>query len=340
AYRRLAHQYHPDKGGDAEKFKQVSEAYQVLSNKEKRAQYDQYGRVFDGVNTGGGGGAGFGGAGFDFGNFDFNDIDLGDIFGDIFGFGGGRPAKKRAMNRGEDIEIEIKMDLKDVFTGLKKDIYLDKMVNCQRCSGTGGEPGTKVKECFTCRGTGEVQEVKRTIFGQMARMAICPECKGQGKTPEKPCNVCSGEGRIKQEQKIEINIPAGVDTGQVLKVEGAGDAGIRGAKAGDLYLRILVKDHPVFTRKGDDLFVQKEVSFSLAALGGEVEVKILDGKSLSLKVPSGLQGGKVFKISGKGIPHFNSWGRGNLFVQLIIKTPDKLTKKQKELLEQLKKEGV
>lgn len=341
AYRRLAHKYHPDKGGDAEKFKQVSEAYQILSNQEKRAQYDQYGRVFEGGGPSAGSGqAGFGGAGFDFGNFDFNDIDLGDMFGDIFGFGGGRAAKKRAMNRGQDIEVEIKMDLKDAFAGLKKTIYLDKMANCQRCAGTGGEPGTKVQECFTCRGTGEVQEVKRTMFGQMARMAVCPECKGQSKIPEKPCNVCQGEGRLRQEQKIEVNIPAGVDSGQVLKVEGAGDTGIRGERAGDLYLRISVKTHPIFHRKGDDLLMEKEIPFSMSALGGEVEIKTIDNNTLSLKVPSGLQTGKVFKISGKGIPHFSGWGKGNLFIQLIVKTPEKLTKKQKDLLEKMKEEGI
>ncbi len=338
AYRKLAHQYHPDKGGDAEKFKQVSEAYQVLSNQEKRAQYDQYGRVFENGQAGGGQ-AGFNGQGFDFNGFDINDFNLGDIFGDVFGFGGGR-GKSRAKNRGDDIEIEIKLDLKDVLTGLKKTIYLGKMANCQRCNGAGGEPNTKVKQCFTCRGEGEVQELRKTMFGQVARFVVCPECKGQGRIPEKPCNVCSGEGRIKQDQKIDLNIPVGVDSGQVLKLESAGDAGIRGGKAGDLYIKILVKNHPVFQRKGDDLVTEKEISFSQAALGGEIEIKIIDGNIISLKVPSGLQTGKVFKISGKGITHFNGWGKGNLYIKLVVKTPEKLTKKQKDLLEQLKKEGM
>ncbi|MDD5739016.1 MAG: molecular chaperone DnaJ [Candidatus Pacebacteria bacterium] len=341
AYRKLAHQYHPDKGGDSEKFKQISEAYQVLSNQEKRAQYDKYGRVFEGnSNAGAGAGqGGFNGAGFDFNGFDFGNFDLGDIFGDVFGFGGGK-GKSKAKNRGDDIEIEIKLDLKDVLTGLKKNIFLSKMVNCKRCNGTGGEPNTKVKECFTCRGEGEVQELRKTMFGQVSRFVVCPECKGQGKIPEKPCNVCSGEGRIKEDQKIELNIPSGVDSGQVLKMEGAGDAGIRGGEAGDLYIRMLVKNHPVFQRKGDDLITEKEIAFSQAALGGEIDIKTLDDKSISLKIPSGLQTGKVFKISGKGITHFNSWGKGNLFVKLNIKTPEKLNKKQKDLLEQLKKEGI
>lgn len=338
AYRKLAHQYHPDKGGDTEKFKQVSEAYQVLSNSEKREQYDKFGRVFEN-GQGGGGQAGFNGQGFDFNGFDINDFNLGDIFGDVFGFGGGR-GKGRAKNKGDDIEIEIKLDLKDVLTGLKKTIFLGKMANCKRCNGTGGEPNSKVKECFTCRGEGEVQELRKTMFGQVSRFVVCPECKGQGKIPEKPCNVCSGEGRVKEDQKIDLNIPAGVDTGQVLKLEGAGDAGVRGEKAGDLYIKVLVKNHPVFQRKGDDLVAEKEISFSEAALGGEIEIKTLDGNSLSLKVPSGLQTGKVFKISGKGITHFSGWGKGNLYIKLIVKTPEKLNKKQKELLEMLKKEGV
>jgi len=343
AFRKLAHKHHPDKGGSAEKFKQINEAYQVLSNKEKREQYDKYGRVFEGA-------AGQAGGGFDFGNFwqgqggragfDFGDFDLGDMFGDIFGFGGGTAAKRREMNKGDDIEIEIQLDLKDVLTGLKKTIYLDKMANCPRCAGTGGEPGTKVKECFTCRGTGEVQQIRKTILGSITRFVVCPECKGQGKIPEKPCNVCRGEGRTKEEKKIEINIPAGIDTGQILKMEGQGDAGVRAAKAGDLYLKIFVKPHPVFQRKGDDLHIQLFVSFSQAALGGEVEIKTLDVKAISLKVPAGVQTGKVFKISGRGVPHFSGWGKGNLYVKLIVKTPEKLNKKQKDLLEQMKKEGL
>ena len=340
AYRKLAHQCHPDKGGDGEKFKQINEAYQVLSNQEKRAQYDKFGRVFENGQAGGGTQGGFSGAGFDFNGFDFNNFDLGDIFGDMFGFGGQRGQRRQEINKGEDIEIEMKLDLKDVMDGLKKTIYLVKMANCKRCNGTGGEPNTKVKECFTCRGTGEVQELRKTILGQVSRFVVCPECKGQGKIPEKPCNVCLGEGRIKEDQKIEIKIPSGVDSGQVLKMEGAGDAGIRGAVNGDLYIKILVKSHPVFHRKGDDLLVEKDITFSQATLGGEVEIKTLDNKSIVLKIPSGLQSGKVFKISGKGIPHFGSWGKGNLFVKLTLKTPQKLSKKQKDLLEQLKKEGV
>ncbi len=338
AYRKLAHQYHPDKGGSAEKFKQISEAYQILSNKEKREQYDKYGRVFEGAS---GGQAGFGGAGFDFNGFDFGDFGLGDMFSDIFGFGGSRQGGRRQeMNRGDDIEIEIQLDLKDVLFGLKKTIFLDRMANCQRCAGTGGEPGTKVKECFTCRGTGEVQQIRKSILGSIARFVVCPECKGQGRIPEKPCNVCKGEGRIRGDQKIEVAIPAGVDTGQVLKIDGVGDAGIRGGKTGDLYIKLFVKPHSVFQRKGDDLYAQENLSFSQAALGGEVGIKVLDGKDLSLKVPSGLQSGKVFKISGRGVPHFSGWGKGNLYVKLVVKTPEKLTKKQKDLLEQLKKEGV
>jgi len=340
AYRKLAHQYHPDKGGDAQKFKEVNEAYQVLSNKEKRAQYDKYGRVFEGVGAESGQGAGgFTGADFDFGGFNFGDFDFGNIF-DIFGFGSAKESQRQKINEGDDIEVEISISLKEVLSGTKKTIYLDKMVRCSRCEGTGGEPGTKVNECFSCRGTGQVQQMRKTIFGTVTRFIICPECKGEGKIPQKPCNVCEGQGRIKKEEKIVIDIPPGVDTGQTIKIKGAGDAGIRGAKSGDLYIKIFVAPHPVFQRKGDDLYTQKTISFSQAALGGEIELNTLDDKTIVLKVPAGVQSGRLFKISGKGVPHFSGWGRGNLYVKLIVETPQRLTKKQKQLLEELRREGL
>lgn len=204
----------------------------------------------------------------------------------------------------------------------------------------GAEPGTKINECFSCGGTGEVQQVKRTFLGSFTRYTTCPECGGEGKRPEKPCNVCKGEGRVKAEEKIKIFIPAGVDTNQVIKVEGKGEAGKRGAKPGDLYVRIFVKSHPVFQRKGDDLYIGLQISFSQAALGDEIETQILDGSKILLKVPEGTESGKILRISGKGITHFSGYGRGNLYVELIVKTPKKLSKKQKELLEKLKEAGI
>ncbi|MCD6550357.1 molecular chaperone DnaJ [bacterium] len=344
AYRRLAHKYHPDKGGDEKKFKEINEAYQVLSDKEKRAQYDRFGRVFEG-----GGGFGKASDGFDFNfdfsrwqketpGFDFEFSDLGDVFEEFFG--GGFSARKKDLRRGKDIQVDLEISLEDTLSDQKKEILLRKYIVCPRCHGSGGEPGTKIKECFSCRGTGQVQEIKRTFFGTVTRYIVCPECGGEGSRPEKPCNVCKGNGRIIGEEKISIVIPKGVDSNQVLKIKGKGDAGKKGGEPGDLYIRILVRKHPIFERKGDDLYVDIEIPFSLAVLGGEVEVPLLDGKKILLNIPSGTQSGKVFRISRKGIPHFGGIGRGNLYVKITIKVPRGLTKKQKELLEKLRKEGI
>jgi len=342
AFRKLAHQHHPDKGGDESKFKEINEAYQVLSNQEKREQYDRFGKTFEGQ------GAGDYGAGFDFGNFWQEtrsggngagfDINIDDVFGDFFGFG--KKKRTRNKNLGHDIEVDLAIDLKDVLTGLQKNIVLNKMSQCQRCNGLGAEPGTKLKECFSCRGEGEVQQIKRTILGTMTHFATCPECKGEGKVPENPCNVCKGEGRLGLNEEIKVSIPAGIDTGQVIKMAGEGEAGRRGAQAGDLYIRIFVKEHKIFARKGDDLIMALPITFSQAALGGEADIDLLDDKKISLKVPSGSSNGKILKIGGKGVPHFSSWGRGDLYVELEIMTPKKLSKKQKELMEELRREGL
>jgi len=345
AYHKLAHQHHPDKGGDEKKFKEVNEAYQTLSNKEKRAQYDQFGRTFDAGSFPGGG---FGGQpGWDFGQGfspfggpteGWDASDLGDLFGEMFGFGG--HTRKQNIKKGKDIEVDIEIPLEDTLRTQEREFSLYKEVVCSRCHGKGAEPGTPLNECFTCRGTGEVQQIQRTIFGSVTRLAVCPECGGEGQRPSKPCNVCRGEGRIKSEEKIKIYIPAGVDTNQVIKAEGKGEAGRKGGKAGDLYVRIFVKKHPVFQRKGDDLFINISVSFPQAALGAEIDVPTLDGKGILLKIPSGTESGKVLRVSGKGIPHFQGYGQGSLYVKLVVRTPQKLTKKQKELLEELKKEGI
>ena len=336
AYRKLAHQYHPDKGGDEKKFKEINEAYQILSNKEKKAQYDHFGKTFET-------GAGFE-PGFDFGagfgpSADFGFGDIGEVFEEFFG-GGFDNRKKRDLKRGRDIEIDIEIPLEAVLKSQEKKITLYKMNVCSRCNGTGAEPGTSVKECFTCRGTGQVQQIKRTIFGSVTRYVICPECNGEGTKPEKPCNVCKGEGRIKKEEEIIVYIPAGVDTNQVIKIEGKGDAGKKGGGPGDLYVRIIVKKHPLFMRRGDDLYVLAPIAFSQAALGNEIEIPTLEGKNILLKVSAGTESGRVLRISGKGIPHFSGFGKGSMYVELEIKTPKRLTRKQKELLEKLKEEGI
>jgi len=345
AFHNLAHKHHPDKGGDEKKFKEINEAYQVLSNKEKRAQYDEYGKVFEG-------GQGGGNQGFDFNwawgrpsqewgggtEFDFDFGDIGEMMEDFFG--GGFSRKKKDVKKGKDIEVELEVPLEDILKGKEKEINLEKLISCSRCQGKGAEPGTKVKECFSCRGTGQVQQVRRTPLGSFTRVGVCPECGGEGFQFEKPCNVCKGEGRIHGQEKVKIFIPAGVDTNQVIKIEGKGEAGKKGGKSGDLYVRIFVKSHHIFQRKGDDLYISFPISFSQAALGNEIEVPTLEGGSLLLKVPQGVESGKVLRISGKGTPHFSSYGRGNMYVELLINTPKKLTKTQKELLERLKAEGL
>ena len=340
AFHKLAHKYHPDKGGDEKKFKEINEAYQVLSDKQKRAQYDQYGRVFD--QNGGGADQGFNWA---WGNrpqgeeyeFDFGDI--GDVFAEFFG--GARPGRNRKdTKRGKDIQVDVEIDLERTLKDSLEKINLTKQILCNRCQGTGAEAGSKIKECVSCRGKGQVQEVKKTILGSYTTWATCPECKGEGTIPEKPCNVCNGEGRLKGEEIINVNIPAGIDTNQVIRAEGKGDAGRKGGKPGNLFVRIFVKDHPVFERRGDDLFSQVEINFSQAALGDEVEIKTLEGTNILLQVPGGTESGKVLRISGKGIPHFGGYGKGNLYIELKVKTPKKLSKKQKELIDKLREEGL
>ncbi|MDD5464659.1 MAG: molecular chaperone DnaJ [Candidatus Moranbacteria bacterium] len=349
AFHKLAHKYHPDKGGDEKKFKEINEAYQVLSDKQKRAQYDQFGRVFDG--NGGFSAQGGPTEGWDFswmwgnrpqGDVEFDFGDLGDIFEDFFSGSGARRTARKDKKRGKDIQVDIEVPLESVLKENLEKITLAKYIACHRCNGSGAEPGTKIKECFSCRGTGQVQQVKKTFFGSYTASATCPECNGEGTIPEKPCNVCKGEGRIKSSETIEIHIPAGVDTNQVIKIEGKGEAGKKGAKPGNLYARILVKSHPIFERRGDDLFVQEEINFSQAVLGDKIEIKTLDPSQSSgqanilLEIPAGTESGKILRISGKGIPHFGGYGKGNLYIELKVKTPKKLSREQKDLLRKLR----
>ena len=341
----MAHKYHPSrKDGDEKKFKEISEAYKILSDKEKRTQYDQFGRVFEqGEGFSAKGGSAWDGdftwawgkPGVEF-DFDFGNV--GDIFEEMFGFG--TPKRKKDLKRGKDLEVAVEISLEDVLQGKEREFSLQKQILCARCQGKGAEPGTKVIECFSCRGTGQVQQVKKTFLGSFTNFIICPECGGEGLKPEKPCNVCRGEGRVKGEEKIKIFIPSGVDTNQVIKIEGKGEAGRRGGRVGDLYVRVIVKKHSVFQRKGDDLYLTLPISFSQASLGDEIDISTLDGQKLLFKIPAGSESGKILRITGRGIPRFGNYGRGNLYVELVLKTPKKITRKQKELLEKLKEEGL
>jgi len=348
AFHRLAHKYHPDKGGDEKKFKEINEAYQVLSDPKKRAQYDRFGQTFEQAGASGASWAG----GFDFSSiwedfgekfsqttrsFDFDDLE--DIFEEMFGFGV-RTKKPKDIRRGRDIQIDVKIDLEDVLKSKRIKFNIEKFVKCHRCQGTGAEPGTEVKECFTCRGTGRVQKIKKSFFGTFTHYTICPACQGLGYIPEKPCNVCHGQGRIKSNETIEIEILKGVDNNQVLKYKGKGDAGIRGGESGDLYVKVHIKKDPLFQRKGDDLYYIQKLTISEAILGTEKEIRLLDGKTIYLKIPPGTPDGKIFKISNKGVPHFSGFGRGDLYVVVKIDIPKKLTKKQKDILEKLREEGL
>lgn len=334
AYRKLAHKHHPDKGGDEKAFKEVTEAYGVLSDAEKRAQYDRFERTFDG-------GQGFGG--FQWGGeqsaegFDFDFQNIGDIFDDIFG---GSRQDVSDPRKGKDIEVELVIPLEATLKSNKEKIQISKYIACSRCQGIGAEPGTKVKECVSCRGIGEVQQIRKTPFGSFTRVGTCPECKGEGVKPEKPCNVCKGEGRVKENEDIYVMIPAGVDSSQILRIEGKGDSGRRKGKAGDLYLRVRIKEHSTFQRKGDDLYVKSPILFSQVVLGDDIKIPTLDGDEVKVRVPSGTKFGKVITVSGKGIPHFSGLGRGNMYVELEVRIPEKLSKEQRELLENLKKEGI
>ncbi len=338
AYRRLAHKHHPDKGGDEKQFKKVSEAYRVLSDQEKRAQYDRYGSAFDtGQQSGGGYGSPFG---FNFQQSDFEDL-FGDFdWGDLFGFGFRQDSRRKKTARGEDVYIALELDLAEILESQNKKIALEKYVACRRCQGEGAEPQSSLKECSACRGKGRVHQVKRTILGSVTQYTSCPECQGTGKIPEKPCNVCRGQGRMKEESEIDLTIPAGVDHGQMLKFDRQGHAGLRGQAPGDLYVETIVKPDDRFQRQGDDLIGVLPISFSQAVLGGEAKMKVLSGREIEINIPQGTESGQVIKVRNEGIPRFGRFGRGDLHLRLQINTPKKLTEEQEKLLKDLQKQGL
>lgn len=334
AFRKLAHEHHPDKAnGNTEKFKEINEAYQVLSDKEKRQQYDQFGQTFEGAGMGGGNPFGQGFGGFDFSqaqNADF-DFDLGDIFGSFFG---GNARGRSRSNRGQDIQVDLEISLKEAVFGKSETISIRKQVSCQSCNGSGADQGTSFEKCGTCDGTGHITS---TVLGTFRTQTVCPECQGQGKAIKKKCGKCDGQGIYPENSDIRIEIPAGIDNEQSIRLANQGNAGLNGATAGDLYVRIYIGEEKGFVREGDDLITEYDVPFTLAVLGGQIEVKTIDGK-VKLKIPAGTPSGKQFVLKDKGVTHLRNRGRGNQIVIVNVDVPTKLTKKQKKLLEELNKE--
>lgn len=322
AYKKLAMQYHPDRTqGDKEKeekFKEIQEAYEVLSDKQKRANYDQYGHAAFEQGFGAGGG-GFGGA-------DFGDI-FGDMFGDIFG-GGGR-GRQRVV-RGDDLRYDLEITLEEAVKGTTKDIKIHTLVPCETCHGSGAEAGSKVETCPHCHGSGRLRRQQ----GFFVTETVCPTCHGTGKKIEKPCKTCHGDGRVNKPKNLSVKIPTGMDTGNQLRLSGEGAAGENGAPAGDLYVVIHVKEHHIFERDGSNLYCEVPISFTMAALGGEIEVPTLDGR-VKLKIPEETQTGKLFRMRGKGVTSTRSGYAGDLICRIVVETPVKLKEEQKALLRKL-----
>jgi len=320
AFRKAAHEHHPDKGGDEAKFKEVNEAYQVLGDEKKRQQYDQYGQTFDGAGGGAGGFGGFGGQGVNF-------EDLGDIFGDMFG-GGGRARRAR----GQDIQVDVTLSFKESVFGVEKEIAVSKNNTCERCGGTGGEPATKMETCDDCHGEGTKTTVQRTILGNVQAKVACTTCHGTGETPEEKCSTCDGIGLDYGRRTLRINIPSGVEDGMRIRVRGEGESIGASGETGDLYLNVHVKTDPRFHREGMNIYLEKEIGFTQAALGDEVQTDTVDGE-VKLKIPAGTQNGDKLRMKGKGVQ--TGRGRGDQIVIVKVVTPKKLNRKQKKMLEEL-----
>lgn len=336
AFHKMAHKYHPDKsGGDEAKFKEVNEAYQTLSDDQKRAGYDQFGS--DGPQMGGfGGGQSSGFDGFDFsgfnqgGNFEF---DLGDMFGGMFG-GGGRRAQKP---RGNDLQTSMTIDFKDAIFGVEKELKVTKPSTCNTCKGDGATPGTKLETCSTCNGAGVVKNIQRTILGSIATQQTCSKCNGSGKIPKDPCKTCHGTGVVKDTRTIKLSVPAGIQNGETLRLSSMGEA-IQGGQSGDLYVHISVTPHKTIQRKGVDLYSTLDIKLTDALLGAQYSIETLDGQA-PIAIPAGAKIGSTVVIKEKGVPISKS-KRGNFVVQLNIKIPEKLSRESKELIEELKKHGI
>ncbi len=337
AYRRMAKEYHPDlhpgdKVAEA-KFKEVGEAYEVLSDPQKKSRYDQFGHAGVDPNFGAGAGGWGGGVDVDFG-------DIGDIFSSIFGggFGGGfggtgRRQNPNAPRQGSDVAATVVISFEEAAKGCKKKVSVQKIVTCSDCGGTGAKRGTSPTSCPQCGGTGQVSRQQRTPFGVMQTQSPCPRCQGKGRIIESPCTSCGGQGRVRQAEQVGINIPAGIADGQVITVPGRGNAGTNGGPAGDLQVQVSVRPHPVFERDGFNIWYEMPITYAQAALGAEVEIPTLDGR-IPYTIKEGTQPGDILRIKGKGIPYVNGRGTGDLLLKIVVEVPKNLTKEQKKILQQ------
>ncbi len=344
AFHKLAHKYHPDKNkGDDSKFKEVNEAYQVLSDDKKRSSYDQFGSADGPQGFGGGYGGGQGGGfgGFDFSGFqngsgvEFDMGDLGDIFGDFFGGGMGRG--RAQSRRGRDISTEIDISFEDSVFGVERKVLITKQSQCDICSGSGAKKGTKTNTCTTCNGQGKVREMKRSMLGTFQTVVECSKCEGAGKIPEEKCTECRGAGVARKQSEIDIKIPAGINNGEMIRMTAMGEA-VKGGQSGDLYIKINVKPHSTFKRDGANLTMDLPIKLSEALLGMKYELTTLDGK-LEVTIPEGIGHGELLRVRGRGVPQ-GGRNRGDIILRIQIKMPNKLNKKSRELIEKLKEEGI
>ncbi len=341
AYRKLAHQHHPDKkGGNAEEFKAINEAYQVLSNKEKRAQYDKFGRVFDGSQGPQQGGQNpFSGFGFDV-NFDpgmFEGMEGSDIF-EAFFEGMGIKNRRRTYERGADLEFTVSITLEEAFSGVAKTIPTSRFTACKDCAGLGSDQKAGTTQCAICSGQGEVRETRRGFFGNSVHVKQCSTCMGTGTIPNKKCTTCAGDGRVKEKTQISFTVMAGIEDGQIIKISGAGDKGARGAAAGDAYVRIGVEKNKTFERRGADLITKKEVSAIDILMSKKLDITSIGNDTYSFDIPESAPISDAIRIAGAGMPRLGSRTRGDLYVKLIIVKPKKISTKAKGLLEDLKRE--
>ena len=341
AFRKKAMQHHPDReGGDEAKFKEINEAFQVVGDKEKRQQYDQFGADF---SQQGGFGGGMNWDDFmnatrsgSFGGFSSGGVDLGEMFGDLFGFGG-RSRGANKQERGDDIQVDVEIDFKDAAFGIEKEINLRKQSNCDVCDGSGGEPGSGKNDCGTCNGSGQVVQTQRTFLGAMQSVSTCPHCHGKGQIPAKKCKHCGGDGILAKSSAIKVKIPGGIDDGQAIRLQGQGAATRYGGISGDLYVRVHIKAQKLFERRNFDVYTSNEINFTQAVLGDKIMVDTLDGE-LKVVVPAGTESGQLIRLRGKGITNLGHSGRGDHFVQIKIKIPKKVGKKAKKLLQELDNE--